>query len=34
MKPMNEMSTQYSRKSQKLLEMKDLLLSKLATIEN
>lgn len=34
MKPMNEMSITYSKEIQKLTEMKDLLLSKLATIEN
>jgi type I restriction enzyme S subunit len=34
MKPMNEMSIAYSKEIQKLMEMKDLLLSKLATIEN
>lgn len=34
MKPMNEMSIAYSKEIQKLTEMKDLLLSKLATIEN
>lgn len=34
MKPMNEMSIAYSKEIQKLTELKDLLLSKLATIEN
>ncbi len=34
MKPINEMSIYYSKENQKLLKMKDLLLSKLATIEN
>jgi len=32
--PMNEMSIQYSKENQKLSELKDLLLSKLATIKN
>ena len=34
MKPMNEMSLLHSKEIQKLSELKDLLLSKLATIEN
>jgi type I restriction enzyme S subunit len=34
MKPMNKMSIAYSYEIQKLIELKDLLLSKLATIEN
>lgn len=34
MKPINEMSIYYSKENQKLSEMKDLLLSKLATIDN
>lgn len=34
MKPMNEMSIAYSKEIQKLIKLKDLLLSKLATIEN
>lgn len=34
MKPMNEMSILYSKENQNLSELKDLLLSKLATIEN
>lgn len=33
MKPMNEMSIAYSKENQKLTEMKELLLSKLATVE-
>lgn len=33
MKPMNEMSIAYSKEIQKLSELKDLLLSKLATVE-
>jgi type I restriction enzyme S subunit len=34
MKPMNEMIIAYSKENQKLAELKELLLSKLATIEN
>jgi hypothetical protein len=34
MKPLNEMSILYSKENQKLVQIKDLLLSKLATIEN
>ncbi|MBI2730139.1 MAG: hypothetical protein HYX40_05210 [Sphingobacteriales bacterium] len=33
MKPMNEMSIAYSKENQKLSELKELLLSKLATVE-
>jgi type I restriction enzyme S subunit len=34
MKPLNDLSILYSKESQKLSELKDLLLSKLATVEN
>jgi hypothetical protein len=34
MNPMNEVSIAYSKEIQKLTELKNLLLSKLATIEN
>jgi len=33
MKPMNELNIQYSKENQKLTELKELLLSKLATVE-